>query len=255
MPAISALDFKTFVDQNNGDEEAARALLKAQGFSVEGEDAADFAARPMSQLEAGAEDAAPGLSARPDMAALKNIITGQRASLGTLYDTITQNIQKRYRAPDINDMLVAIGTSMMSAPQEGDNSGFAGAVQRGIRGLGPYAQSRRAYETDMNKMLSQVEIQKAKDLAGLEEKYATSAASLLKPRSPSSSSPITVGADMVPRTRSYGTTIKEPPQPAIYELQAYVSDPRNTPQDKVIARRNFDGQFGYGASEIFAGGQ
>jgi hypothetical protein len=236
MGLLSAADFKALVEQNNGDEEAARALVKQQGLAVEGEETSD-------------------LSARPDITALRDILTGQRKSVGDLYDTITQNIQKRYRAPDINDMLIAIGTGMMSAPQEGDNSGFAGAVQRGIRGIGPYAQSRRAYETDMNKMMSQVEIQKAKDLAGLEEKYATGAASLLKPKTPSTSSPITVGSDLVTRSRAYGTTIKEPPQPAIYELQAYLADPTALPQDKAIARRNFDSRFGYGAAEIFGGAQ
>jgi len=165
MPSITPAQFKMIIDQNDGDEEAARAQVEQQGMTVEG-------------------DAASDLSARPDMAALKDILASQRQSIGTLYDTITQNIQKRYRAPDINDLLISIGTGMMSAPQEGDNSGFAGAVQRGIRGLGPYAQSRRTYENDMNQMMSNVDIQKAKDLASLEEKYATGAASLLKPRTP-----------------------------------------------------------------------
>jgi hypothetical protein len=58
---------------------------------------------------------------------------------------------------------------------------FGGALQRGLRGIGTYAQNRRSYETDMNKMMSQIEIQKAKDLAGLEEKYLSSAASAMKP--------------------------------------------------------------------------
>lgn len=234
MGLLSAADFKALVEQNNGDEEAARALVKQQGLSVEGEETSD-------------------LSARPDITALRDILTGQRKSVGDLYDTITQNIQKRYRAPDINDMLIAIGTGMMSAPQEGDNSGLAGSIQRGIRGIGPYAQSRRAYETDMNKMMSQVEIQKAKDLAGLEEKYLSAQAAALKPRTPSSTSPITVGADLIPRTREFGTTIKEPPQPAIYELQEYLADPNTTAADKVVARRNFDTRFGYGAHKIFGG--
>jgi hypothetical protein len=236
MPSLSQSDFKILVEENNGDEEAARALLNERGYTVEGEEARD-------------------LSARPDMAALKGILTNQRQSIGDLYDKITQNIQQRYRAPDINDLLISIGTGMMSAPQEGDNSGFAGAIQRGIRGLGPYAQSRRAYETDMNQMMSNIEIQKAKDLADLEGKYATGAASLLKPKTPSSSSPVIANPGEPLRTRATGSVIKEPPQPAIYELQAYLSDPSNTPQNKAIAKRTFDGRFGYGAADIFGGQQ
>jgi len=73
---------------------------------------------------------------------------------------------------------------MMSAPGENDSGGFGGAVQRGLRGLGTYAQSRRAYETDMNKALSGLEIEKAKQMAALEGKYLTSAAAALKPKAP-----------------------------------------------------------------------
>ena len=236
MPAITPAQFKMIVDQNGGDEEAARAMVEQQGMTVEGDEATD-------------------LSARPDMAALKSILSGQRQSIGDLYDKITQNIQQRYRAPDINDMLIAIGTGMMAPPEDTDNSGFAGAIQRGIRGIGSYAQQRRSYETDMNKMMSEIEIQKAKDLAGLEEKYATGAAALLKPRTPSSLSPVFVTPGEPVRSRATGSIIKEPPQPAIYELQAYLSDPSNTPQNKAIAKRAFDGRFGYGAADIFGGQQ
>lgn len=124
------------------------------------------------------EDTAPDtgasdLSARPDVSTLAGILKGQRKSIGDLYDKITENIQQRYRKPDINDLLIAIGTGMMSAPGENDSGGFGGAVQRGLRGIGTYAQSRRAYEQDLNKLMSQIEIEKAKTLAGLEEKYLT----------------------------------------------------------------------------------
>lgn len=236
MPAITPAQFKMLVDQNGGDEEAARAMVEQQGMTVEGDEATD-------------------LSARPDMAALKSILSGQRKSIGDLYDTITQNIQQRYRAPDINDMLIAIGTGMMAPPEDTDNSGLAGAIQRGIRGIGSYAQQRRGYENDMNKMMSNIEIQKAKDLADLEGKYATGAASLLKPKTPSSTSPVMVGPDAVVRSRMTGSQIKEPPQQAIYDLQAAMADQNTTPQDKLQTRRNFDRMFGYGAASIYAGGQ
>lgn len=131
-------------------------------------------------LDTGASD----LSARPNVSTLEGILAGQRKSVGDLYDKITENIQQRYRKPDINDLLVAVGTGMMSAPGENDSGGFGGAVQRGLRGIGTYAQSRRAYEQDLNKMLSDVEIDKAKTLAGLEGKYLSSAATALKPRVP-----------------------------------------------------------------------
>lgn len=144
----------------------------------------DLAVTPASDEEAmGGPDQASTLAARPDLSTLSGILSGQRKSIGELYDNITENIQKRYRAPDINDMLVAIGMGMMSQPGENERGGFMGSVQRGLRGIGTYAQNRRGYQQDMNKMLSQIEIQKAKDLAGLEEKYLAGAASTLKPSS------------------------------------------------------------------------
>lgn len=237
MASLSPYDFQILVEQMGGDEDAARAILKQRGYTVEGEEGAD-------------------LAVRPDMSALEGIIKGQRQSIGDLYDKITQNIQQRYRAPDINDLLVAIGTGMLSGPGEDGEGGFRGSLMRGLQGVGQYAQARKAYDTDLNKMMSQVEIQKAKDIADLEAKYASGAASLLKPRSAgSTTSPVTVGPDLVTRSRRYGTTIKEPPQEAIYTLQSYLQDPTNTQQNKVIAKRNFDSKFGYGAAEIYGGEQ
>ena len=165
------------VETYGGDEAAARAALDRRGYTVEGE--GSLAAR---QGVPGAEDDEPSdLAALPNMSALSSLLTGQRKSIGDLYDKITDNIKERYRAPDLNDLLVQIGVGMMSPPGENDSGGFAGSLQRGLRGVGQYAQDRRAYETNMNKMMSEIEIAKAKELAGLEGKYITGAASLLKP--------------------------------------------------------------------------
>lgn len=185
MPSLTPYDFSLLVEEFGGDEASARAAMEQRGYTVEGEEV-DFAVQPgASTLAVGAgEEGASDLAAIPGAGNLASILSGQRASIGNLYDTITANIQKRYRAPDINDLLVAVGTGMMSAPGENDSDGFGGAVQRGLRGIGTYAQSRRGYDTDMNKMMSQIEVQKAKDLAGLEGKYLTASAAALKPRVP-----------------------------------------------------------------------
>lgn len=247
---LSPRDYELLLEQVGGDTEAANELLRSRGYDVPGE-----APSPLAVMGTDDDEAPSDLSARPDISTLSGLLKGQRQSIGDLYDTITANIQKRYRAPDINDLLVQVGMGMMSAPGEGDSGGFGGAIQRGLRGLGTYAQSRRGYEADMNKMLSEIEIAKAKDLAGLEERYLTGAAAALKPRTPSTTSPVIVGPDAVVRSRTTGSTITEPPQEAIYELQAYLGDASNTPQNKVIARRAFDKKFGYGASDIYGGQQ
>jgi hypothetical protein len=248
---LSPQDYDLMVQQFDGDVEAANSMLRERGYAIPGEETSG-----LSVMGTGDEGDVPSdLSARPDISTLSGILSGQRKSIGDLYDKITQNIQRRYRAPDINDLLVQVGMGMMSAPGEGDSGGFGGSFQRGLRGVGTYAQSRRAYETDMNKMLSEIEIAKAKDLAGLEGKYLTGASAALRPRTPSTTSPVIVGPDAVVRSRTTGSTITEPPQDAIYELQAYLGDASNTPQNKVIARRAFDKKFGYGASDIYGGQQ
>lgn len=62
-----------------------------------------------------------------------------------------------------------------------------------------------------------------------------------------------VGGDQKLRHSVYGSEISQPPQDAILELQNYLADPNSTEDNKTIARRNFDTQFGYGASEIYGG--
>lgn len=211
---ISPQDYALMLQQYGGDTEAAHAAIRELGYAVPNAGDTSLAVTPprafgplepwqeehIRNMQSGLGDEASSLAvnAPADIAAdegegaasdlsvgtnsLAGILSGQRKSIGDLYDKITQNIQQRYRKPDINDLLINVGMGMMSAPGENDSGGFGGAVQRGLRGIGTYAQSRRAYETDMNKMLSELETAKVKDLAGLEEKYLTSAAAALKPK-------------------------------------------------------------------------
>jgi hypothetical protein len=191
--SLSPRDYQMLVETYDGDEEAARAALQARGYSLDGEEA-DTAA------------------ATPNMQGLSGILSGQRKSIGDLYDNITANIQKRYRAPDTNDLLVQIGMGMLAPQGENDAGGFAGSIQRGLRGVGAYAQSRRAYETDMNKMLADVETDKAKQLAALESRYLTSAATAMRPRIPKAVGTQVVNGKIVavaqdPTTGEYSQTV------------------------------------------------
>jgi hypothetical protein len=179
---LSPQDYELMVQQFDGDVEAANAMLRERGYSIPGEEPSSLAVMNPAAGEDDDEGAPSDLSARPDISTLSGILAGQRKSIGDLYDKITQNIQQRYRKPDLNDLLVQVGMGMLSPPGEDDDGGFGGAVKRGLRGVGSYAQSLRAYDTDMNKMLSNLEIEKAKQMAALEGKYLTSAAAALKPK-------------------------------------------------------------------------
>lgn len=177
---LSPQDYELMVQQFDGDVEAANAMLRERGYAIPGQETSSLAV-----MEPDAGDNAPSdLSARPDVGSLAGILTEQRQSIGDLYDKITQNIQQRYRKPDLNDLLVQVGMGMLSSPGENEEGGFGGAVKRGLRGVGSYAQSLRAYDTDMNKMLSNLEIEKAKQMAALQGKYLTGAAAALKPKAP-----------------------------------------------------------------------
>lgn len=217
MASLTPADFQRLVAQNNGDEALARKLMAQRGYTIEGEDEVVDEEQDGSDL---------GVAPGGNLAALQGILSGQRTSIGNLYDTITQNIQQRYRAPDINDMLIAIGTGMMAPPGEGEDGGFGGAIQRGLRGVGTYAAQKSAYDTDLNKMMSQVEIQRAKDLADLEGRYATGAASLLKPRTPRTGfNPVTG----VLTNLDTNQPVAEPQPPVLTPEQVAVMsrDPRN----------------------------
>jgi hypothetical protein len=126
--------------------------------------------------------------------------------------------------------------------------------------LAAQQKARREGEISRREALEQLEANRLTNKLGLarqdtQTKIALARINATAKKPQSGASPITVGPDMVPRSRLYGTTIKEPPQPAIYELQAYLANPTSSPQDKMVARRNFDNRFGYGAAEIFGGEQ
>lgn len=184
------------------------------------------------------------------LSALSGIAAQQKKSISDLYDKITQDIQQRYRAPDISDLLMHIGMGMMQPPGENDEGGFRGSLMRGLRGIGSYAQSRQAYKSDINKMLSNIDVQKAKSLADLQERYLTAVGAAMKPRTPTSM--ISVGPDAVARNKFTGNEILTPPLDAVEKLQAALLDPTKTPQDKLQTMRNFDKNFGYGAAKAYA---
>ena len=186
MASLTPQDFEILVrTQHGGDEDAARAQLTRMGYTVDDEgsdgEGSDLAVAPGEGSELPATGALSMMAAPGDAAAaLQQGLSSGRQSIADMYKQITENIEKRYRAPSFNDMLIAIGTGMMSSPGENDSGGFGGAVQRGLRGIGTYAQKRNERRDALNDLMTKVDIQKVQDLAGLESKYVTGAASLLR---------------------------------------------------------------------------
>lgn len=125
--------------------------------------------------------------------------------------------------------------------------------------LGGQQAARRKAEEERDMLLEQYGLKIGNEQLRLAQTGATQAGQLYRTalaagKKPAGSRPSTnVGPDLVVRHKTYGTEIKQPPNDAIYVLQSYLKNPNNSPEDKLVARQNFDRNFGYGASEIFGG--
>lgn len=181
----------------------------------------------------------------------------QRAaqSAQQLYEEGRKRIMEKYAGPSQAERFFALSRAMLSPRKVPGFGGFMGSV---MGTFGDIESARRQAEQEREERLLalqqqyqqgqlQREAQRPKTALELAKTYL----SATKPTPRSSTSPVTVGPDMKVRSRQTGSVINEPPQPAIYELQAYLADPNNTPENKEIARRNFDARFGYGAARIY----
>jgi hypothetical protein len=187
------------------------------------------------------------------MSAFNKLAAEQQAR----YDAQAKALAEKRYGPSFSERMFQLSAALATPTAQRGLGGILGNI---TPVLAAQAQAKREGEIDRRTALEQLEAKRLAGQMGLAKQGVTTAMAMArlnamakKPRS--SASPITVGPDMVPRSRLYGTTIKEPPQPAIYELQAYLADPTPSPQDKMTARRNFDTRFGYGAAEIFGGEQ
>ena len=183
----------------------------------------------------------------------------QEAGNKARFDAGTALIKERNKGPTQSEQLFMLSKALL-APR--DYRGFGGTVGKISGAFSDISDVERKAREQRNAQLAALQNQYMEKSDTFDVDRAKAAADVLKTAVPllkkparSTASPITVGPDMVPRSRDYGTTINEPPQAAIYELQAYLSNPSTLPQDKITARRNFDTRFGYGAAEIFSGEQ
>ena len=188
-----------------------------------------------------------------------NVLANQRAeqSAKQLYEQGRQRIMEKYAGPSQAERLYSLSRAMLSPT---DFRGFKGLLGNVTGALSENAKAARMAEQAREEQLFNLQQQYQQGVAtraaGLPKTAADLAAKYLaatKPAARSSASPVIVGADMRPRIRATGAEFREPPQSAIYILQQYVGDPNNTPENKMIARRNFDKRFGYGAHAIYVG--
>ncbi len=173
------------------------------------------------------------------------------------YEAARARIEARNRGPSTSEQLFAISRALL-APRK--YRGIAGTIGKLSGAFGDISEVQRNATTSREEQLAQLEDAYASKTAGFGTQRARTAADLVKTAAPLLKKPArtanvrpTVGADARLRSR-YGTVIKEPPLEAIEALQSYLMDPANTDENKMIARQNFDKQFGYGANEIYGEG-
>ncbi len=173
------------------------------------------------------------------------------------YDAARARIEARNRGPSTSEQLFAISQALL-APRK--FKGVAGTIGKLSGAFGDISEAQRKATMSREDQLAQLQeaymgetakfgTQRARTAADL----VRTAGSLLKTPARSTNVRPTVGPDARLRSR-FGTEIKEPPLEAIEALQSYLMDPANTEENKMIARQNFDKQFGYGAHEIYGEG-
>jgi hypothetical protein len=164
-------------------------------------------------------------------------------------------IRERNQGPSQSEQLFMLSKALL-APR--DYRGFAGTVGKISGAFGDISDAERKAREQREAQLAALQdayaaqgdafgVTRAKTAADFLGKAGT----LLKKPARSTASPVTVGADLKVRSRATGVELKEPPLDAIYTLQTYLENPANTPENKMIARKNFDKEFGYGSSDIY----
>lgn len=211
----------------------------------------------LATLDFGQIKSDPGSFFKSLLAA--NQAAEQRAATSAkqLYDEGRRRIMEKYAGPTQSERLYALSRAMLSPSK---TPGFAGFLGNVTGALSENAKAAREAEQAREEQLFALQQQyqqgeatrmaaRPKTAADLASKYITATKAPAK----SSVSPIMVGTDLRPRVRATGAEFKEPPQDQIYALQAYMNDPANTPENKMITRRNFDKTYGYGAAAIYVG--
>jgi hypothetical protein len=181
----------------------------------------------------------------------------EKKSLAEFYEKGRANIIARNQGPSTSEQLFAISQALL-APRK--YRGIAGTIGKLSGAFGDISSAQRRAEMSREEQLAKFDEAYGMRRAGLGTQSAKmagdlvrTAGSLLKTPARSLNVRPTVGPDARLRSR-FGTEIKEPPLEAIEALQSYLMDPANTEENKMIARQNFDKQFGYGAHEIYGEG-
>lgn len=137
---------------------------------------------PMDSPEAGEWPAAtspldvaasaPTMGAQPQapQGGLDALLDCRRKSVAEMYDAAAQQLQAAYKGPSTNDLLLALGAGMLQPTRSGS---FGEAVGNSLQSMLPFLQERNKFRNTVAEKVAGLNMQKARDLGDLEEKYLT----------------------------------------------------------------------------------
>lgn len=179
----------------------------------------------------------------------------QEAGNKARFDAGTALIKERNQGPTQSEQLFMLSKALL-APRK--YTGIGGTVGKISGAFSNISEAERKAREQRDAQLAALQNQYMEKSDTFDVDRAKAAADVLKTAAPllkkpaaSTASRVTVGPDARVRSRATGVELKEPPLDAIYTLQSYLENPANTPENKMIARKNFDKNFGYGSSDIY----
>ena len=128
----------------------------------------DWSAAP-SPLDVAASASSAG--AQPQAAgSLDALLETRRKSVADMYDAAAKQLQDAYKGPGTNDILLALGAGLLQPTRSGS---FGEAIGNAVGTMLPVMQERNRFHNTVAEKVAGLNMQKARDLGDLEEKYLT----------------------------------------------------------------------------------
>lgn len=218
-------------------------------FAVAGEDAADNNANDGVNLAVGPKADAYADWERRNAAFMEKA----RAQRLAQFNNAKAYIEQNYRGPGLSEQLFAISQALLSPRKM---PGFSGTLANISPVFTQIAKARRTAAQERAEALMKLQQQYQSGELEAQGDILKNELALMRARAAAGKKTgamptARLGQDMRIRHSKYGTEIKLPVPEDIDELQTYLSDPDVSEDEKAAARREFDGLYGYGASEIY----
>lgn len=163
---------------------------------------------------------------------LDALLASRRKSVEDMYDEAAKQLQASYRGPDTSELLLALGAGLLQPTQGGS---FGEVIGNGLQGVLPLLQQRHTSRDALNREMTSIRLNKAKDIGDLEEKYLVAQIKNNGPRKLRSAIDPSTG---VVKNLDTGTPL--PPPDRVQALLLHKDDP--------MAVELFDRTYGIGAA-------